>query len=188
MPIGTGFYAGQHKQALCGKEGAGPGMTETQAQEIAALLNERNQLAKTYTARNVLPEAGNYEYKVRDGKVVACVERKKVQWYQWEICHLSVAREWEGKGLAFIVYQRAEEAARSGGACILQCTIREGNERSERFCAKRGFVKVGRFFNTLTGNTVGVWQKMLSAIPPPRCWLCSGLSRSHRWLFRRKRP
>lgn len=140
-------------------------MTEAQAQEIAVLLNKRNQLARSYTGRGVFAKAGNYEYEVRHGKVEACVERKKVQWYQWEICHLSVAIEWEGKGLASIVYQRAEEAARSGGACILQCTIREGNERSERFFGKRGFIKVGRFFYALTDNTVGVWQKVLPVIP-----------------------
>src|SRR5579871_4742556 len=98
-------------------------MNEKQAHEIAALLNERNQLVRMYDAQRVLAEATNYEWEEREDKVVACVERKRVQWYQWEICHLSVMKDWEGKGIASIVYARAEEAARSGGACILQCTI-----------------------------------------------------------------
>jgi uncharacterized protein YxjI len=74
-----------------------------------------------YTVRG---HADNYEYEVRDGHVVACVERKKVQWYQWEICHLSVREEWEHKGAAFAVYNRAQAAARSGRGSVLQCTIR----------------------------------------------------------------
>jgi GNAT superfamily N-acetyltransferase len=136
-------------------------MTETHAKSIATLLNTRNELARTYTAEEVMREASNYEYEVRGGEIVACVERKKVQWYQWEICHLSVPPDWEGKGVAFAVYERAEAAARAGGGCVLQCTIREGNENSERFFRRQGFLKVGAFLYRATGNTVGVWQKVL---------------------------
>jgi GNAT superfamily N-acetyltransferase len=138
-------------------------MTEAHAQEIATLLNERNQLARLYSAQGIVQHADEYEYEVREGRVVACVERKKVQWYQWEICHLSVRKEWEGKGVGFAVYSRAEAAARSGGACVLQCTIREGNEASERFFRRQSFNKVGAFLYGATGNTVGVWQKVLSS-------------------------
>ena len=141
-------------------------MTEIQAQEIAALLNERNELARKYTARDVLMHADNYEYEVREGKVIGCVERKEVQWYQWEVCHLSVAEDWEGKGIASAVYERAERTALAEGACLLQCTIREGNQRSARFFERRGFVKVGRFVYPATGNTVCVWQKILSTTAP----------------------
>ncbi len=136
-------------------------MTKPRAQEIAKLINERNQLARRYKADDILRYASNYEYELRDGKVVACVERKKVQWYQWEICHLSVPEEWEGRGVAFAVYSRAEEAARAGGACVLQCTIRQGNEKSERFFRRQGFAKVGSFLYDATGNTVGIWQKLI---------------------------
>jgi ribosomal protein S18 acetylase RimI-like enzyme len=137
------------------------GMTEAQAGEIATLINERNRLDRDYEAQDILRKACNYEYEVREGNVVACVERKKVQWYQWEICHICVNKKWEGQGLAFLVYQRAEKTAREGGARILQCTIREGNSRSTHFFDKQGFLKVGRFFNTKTRNVVGVWQKSI---------------------------
>ena len=136
-------------------------MTNAQAEEIASLINERNQLVKQYEAKDILQNAGNYEYEVRDEKVVACVERKKVQWYQWEICHLSVPKEWGGKGVAFAVYQRAAAAARAGGARVLQCTIRKGNDDSEKFFLRQGFTKVGSFFYDGTGNTVGIWQKVI---------------------------
>ena len=85
-----------------------------------------------------------------------------LQWYQWEILHLSVLEDHEGKGLAKQVYGRAEQRAIDKGVKLLQCTIREGNERSEGFVTRRGFVKVSRFKNDRTGNTVGVWQKVLA--------------------------
>lgn len=139
-------------------------MTEPEAEQIAELLNQRNQLARQYTRDDIMANAGSYEYELRDGKVAACVERNKVQWYQWEIRHLSVLPEYEGKGLASIVYDRAEKTARTGGAAVLQCTIREGNVKSEAFFKRHDFVKVGRFLYRLTGNGVGVWQKIVSDV------------------------
>jgi GNAT superfamily N-acetyltransferase len=140
-------------------------MTEAEAKQIAEILNERNQLAKRYTGEDILKNAGNYEYELWNGRVVGCVERKKVQWYQWEIRHLSVLPEHEGKGVASIVYDRAEKAARTNGATVLQCTIREENARSETFFQRHGFTKVGRFLYQVTGNAVGVWQKIISKLP-----------------------
>ncbi|MBZ5493814.1 MAG: GNAT family N-acetyltransferase [Acidobacteriia bacterium] len=140
-------------------------MTENEAKEIAELLNTRNQLVRKYTAHDVMEKAENYEYESRDNRVVACVEREKLQWYQWEIRHLSVSPKCEGKGLASIVYKRAESTARAGGAAILQCTIRQGNERSEAFFTRHGFSKIGSFVYQLTGNTVGIWQKILRPVP-----------------------
>ena len=138
-------------------------MTHKEAKQIAALLNDRNQLARTYTAADVLAEKEHYVYELREGEVVACVEHKQVQWYQLEVHHLSVASAWERKGLGSMVYQRTEEFGRSKGACLVQCTIREGNVESEGFFVKHGFAKVGRFLYAPTGNTVGVWQKVLIA-------------------------
>ncbi len=138
-------------------------MTETDAAQIAKLLNDRNQLAKAYTQQAVLADAGNYEYEVRAGQVAGCVERKRVQWYQWEIRHLSVGKDFEGQGVAFVVYGRAEAAAIAGGACILQCTIRRGNQESEKFFRRQGFTEVNTFYYDRTRNSVGVWQKVLRA-------------------------
>jgi hypothetical protein len=66
-------------------------MTHKEAKQIAALLNDRNQLARTYTAADVLAEKEHYVYELREGEVVACVEHRQVQWYQLEVRHLSVA-------------------------------------------------------------------------------------------------
>jgi ribosomal protein S18 acetylase RimI-like enzyme len=138
-------------------------MTHEEAQEIASLLNARNQLAQNYTAEDVLDEKDDYEYEIRDGKVVVCIERRLVQWYQMEVRHLSVDGAWERKGLGSLVYGRAEEFGRSKRALLVQCTIREGNEASEGFFGAHGFAKVSTFFYAPTGNNVGVWQKVLSA-------------------------
>jgi GNAT superfamily N-acetyltransferase len=139
-------------------------VTQSEAEQVAALLNRRNELSENYTAEAVLRHSGLYEYEVIDGRIAACVERKKVQWYQWEIRHLSVTEDLERKGVAYAVYSRAESAARAGGACILQCTIRHGNGESERFFRRQGFERTRDFRNQRTGNNVGVWQKVLQPI------------------------
>lgn len=141
-------------------------MTEAEAEQIASLINRRNRLAKNYEPADILREAHNYEFEPRYGKVVACVERREVQWYQWEVLHLSVDEALEGQGLASLVYERLEKAARSAGVRLLQCTIREGNKDSVSFFDKRGFSKVARFLNRQTGNAVGVWQKVLTEPEP----------------------
>lgn len=142
-------------------------MRDQEAEEIAALLNSRNQLARTYRAEDVLAEEDDYEYELRNGKVVACIERRLIQWYQLEVRHLSVDESYERQGLGSLVYERAEKFGRSKKACVVQCTIREGNEASEGFFVSRGFAKVSRFFYASTGNSVGVWQRVLSAAPEP---------------------
>jgi ribosomal protein S18 acetylase RimI-like enzyme len=137
-------------------------MTISEAQQIADLINSRNRLDNNYNAERVARDAALYEYEVVQGKVAACVQRKELQWYQWEILHLSVCKEHEREGLAYRVYKRAEEKAIANNVRLLQCTIREGNEESERFFGRQGFVKVNRFKNQRTDNIVGVWQKVLS--------------------------
>jgi L-amino acid N-acyltransferase YncA len=141
-------------------------MTGAEAQQIATLINRRNRLARRYEPADILRQAQHYEYESRDGKVVACVEWKEVQWYQWEVLHLSVDETIERKGLAYLVYERLENAARSAGVRLLQCTIREGNKDSVGFFDRQGFSKVSRFFNRQTGNTVGVWQKVVAEPRP----------------------
>jgi N-acetylglutamate synthase-like GNAT family acetyltransferase len=137
-------------------------MTKQQAKEIAALLNSRNQLAREYTAEQVLREYGNYVFQCEDGSVVACVEVKKVQWYQWEICHLSVREEYTRQGRGKQLIQLAEERASEGNARLVQCTIRVGNTASEEAFRRSGFRESCCFFNSKTENYVSVWQKTLS--------------------------
>ncbi len=137
-------------------------MTQQQAEQVAKLLNSRNQLTIEYTAEKVLQHADSYIFEISSDEVVACVEVKRVQWYQWEICHLSVSPNQERKGLGKLLIRRAEEKAKSGGARITQCTIRVGNEASEQTFRRSGYREVCCFFNTGSNNYVAVWQKVLS--------------------------
>jgi ribosomal protein S18 acetylase RimI-like enzyme len=136
-------------------------MEQQQAQQIAEILNSRNQLDTPYTAQMVLQHADDYLFDLDEGAVVACVEVKKVQWYQWEICHLSVAETHERHGRGKTLVRRAEEKAKAGHARIIQCTIRVGNEPSERAFRRSGYREACCFYNSRTGNYVAVWQKVL---------------------------
>lgn len=138
-------------------------MQNSEADQIADLLNRRNQLTRQYTADLVLEHANNYLYEVVGSEVVACVEVKKVQWYQAELCHLTVAEAFEGKGYGRALIQRAIAAAEARGARLVQCTIREGNGDSERAFVAAGFAKVGAFYNERSGNNVGVYHRPIHA-------------------------
>lgn len=137
-------------------------MTQQQAEQIATLLNSRNQLTRKYAAAQVLNESDDYLFQSDNGIVVACVEVKRVQWYQWEICHLSVKEEYTRQGRGKQLLQCAEEKAWKGHARILQCTIRVGNEASEETFRRSGFREACCFFNAQSKKYVGVWQKALS--------------------------
>src|SRR5258706_6073279 len=96
-------------------------LSDAHADQIAALLNERNQLTIQYTRKRVLDHAENYIccFSQTD-EVIACVEVKSVQWYQTEILHLTVVVIEEGRGLAKTLLCDAERLARANGARLLQ--------------------------------------------------------------------
>lgn len=140
-----------------------PPLSDKQADAIAVLLNARNQLTVEYTRERVLKEAENYIYRLSEaGDLIACVEVKKVQWYQAEVLHLTVAEAYERKGHAKALLCEAERAARANGARILQCTIRTDNAASRQLFEGFGFSRVSTFLNQGSGNDVGVFQKVLA--------------------------
>lgn len=137
-------------------------MTTNIAEQIANLLNERNQLTIQYTADKILENSENYVYLLEEEKIIACAESKRVQWYQWEISHVLVAKDYEGKGFGNKILNEAEIKAKTGNAKILQCTIRANNENSIRLFSRNGYVQVNRFFYPKSGNWVYVYQKSIS--------------------------
>lgn len=139
-------------------------MTKEQAKQIAVLLNERNKLVKEYSRDDVLAKEQNYVYLEEKSTIIACAESKKVQWYQWEICHVSVDKTYEGKGLGSKILKLAEKKAIEGGAKILQCTIRSNNEASLRLFLAKGYTKAASFFYPNSGNWVHVLQKSVSVL------------------------
>lgn len=139
-------------------------LTDSHADQIAALLNERNQLSVKYTRKRVLEHAENYLCRFSEsGQLVACVEVKSVQWYQTEILHLTVAASEIRKGHAKALLREAERISHANGAHLLQCTIREGNSESRLLFEGLGFSHVSTFNNPSSGNNVAVFQKVQSS-------------------------
>ena len=137
-------------------------MNDLHASQIADLLNARNQLVGNHSAQMIMEKRDSYVYLLEGDIVIACVEVKKVQWYQYEILHVSVNELFEGKGLGSEVYQLAELKAIKAGAKILQCTIRSNNERSIRLFESKGYKHTSTFYNADTNNVVNVYQKSVS--------------------------
>lgn len=111
-----------------------------------------------------LARENDYVYLEEGGKIIACAESKKVQWYQWEICHVSVDKFFEGKGMGSRILKMAEKKAIEGNAKILQCTIRSNNESSLRLFKAKGYTKTTSFFYPNSGNWVHVLQKAVSVL------------------------
>ncbi len=138
-------------------------MNSHQAQQIANLLNKRNALSRQYTSQSVLGEAESYILETGvDGSILGCVQLKHVQWYQSELCHLTVDETVEGHGVASKLIKNAEALARQNKSRIIQCTIRSDNVKSMSRFTGLGYLKSARFHNAVTGNSVDVLQKVLS--------------------------
>lgn len=117
-----------------------------------------------HTRQLVLEHAENYLCRISEsGKVVACVEVKKVQWYQTEVLHLTVAASEIRKGHAKALLCEAEHVSRANCARLLQCTIREGNAESRSLFEGFGFSHVSTFNNPSSGNNIAVFQNVLSS-------------------------
>ncbi len=139
-------------------------LSDAHADQIATLLNERNELTVQYTRQKVLEHGDDYLCRLSEANgVLACVEVKKVQWYQAEVLHLTVAAAQERKGHAKALLCEAERLARTRGARLLQCTIRQGNVQSQSLFEGFGFSHVSTFRNEHSGNNVLVLQKILAS-------------------------
>ena len=140
-------------------------MEQNHAGQIAALLNTRNQLVRNYDAEDILAARARFLFKVRDDQVIGCVEVKKLQWYQAEINHLTVHKDYCRRGIAQALLDAATAHATRHRARILQCTIRDNNVESTGLFLKNGFVRTALFLYPDSGNDVGIFQKVIS---PPK--------------------
>ena len=136
-------------------------LIESEAAQVALLLNTRNQLTRAYDVKRVLEEWAQYRIIREGGRLVACVQLRPVQWYQWEVLHLSVHEDCVGRGLGGQLLQIAKADATRVDIKLLQCTIRAGNVGSERLFSRAGFSRVSAFHNPRSGNNVAVWQHVL---------------------------
>lgn len=141
-------------------------LTNQHADQIADLLNTHNQLVVQYDRAKVLQHADNFVVRLDDGgNVVGVIEVKDVQWYQAELCHLTVDNGHRGRGHGKALLQEAERRAVAQRKRILQCTIRAGNKESRGLFESAGFRFVSEFFYPRSGNDVGVFQKVISPRP-----------------------
>ncbi len=138
-------------------------MNQVIAKQIAELLNSENQLVIPYTEQKILSTADNYLFESSEkDEVLCCIECKKVQWYQFEVCHLTVNPKHRKKGLGQKILDKAIEHSKSNRGRVVQCTIRENNTASIGLFSKNGFNKVSVFNYPDSGNNVGIWQKVVS--------------------------
>ena len=92
---------------------------------------------------------------------MGAVEVAKVQWYQAEIKHLTVALNQQRKGVGRDLLIQAEQKAIRVGARIAQCTIRDNNAASIKLFLSSGYKHTVTFANRDTGNRVMVLQKLV---------------------------
>jgi len=138
-------------------------MESSIAKQIAELLNSENQLVIPYTEQKIMSNKDNYLYEVNDSdEVLSCIECKKVQWYQYEVCHLTVNPSQRRNGYGQKILKKAIDHAKANRGRVVQCTIREDNKESSGLFEKSGFSKVSVFYYPDSGNNVGVWQKVIS--------------------------
>jgi RimJ/RimL family protein N-acetyltransferase len=137
-------------------------LSDKQANQIATLLNARNALTRRYDQNSVEREGDQYLLRLdEEQNVIAVVQLKRVQWYQHEILHLTVAKAHEGRGYAKSLLREAECRAGKHGAKLLQCTIREGNTPSRRLFESCGFIRVSSYHNERSAKNVDVFQKVI---------------------------
>lgn len=141
-------------------------MNPNQANQISELLNNYNELKNPYTKDQLMRYAHEYKF-IQDedsSEVIAVVQIKKVQWYQYEIVNPTVSPENQSKGLAKHLLQLAENQALSDGAHILQGTVRQNDQENIELFKSAGYKHVNNFYNQQSDRNITVWQKVLSPV------------------------
>lgn len=138
-------------------------MEENIGRQVADLINRRNELTKKHYFDDIIALQDNFVLIMDGSNLVACAEVKQVQWYQHEICHVSVHESYEGTGKGNEILRMAEQKALNKNARVIQCTIREANKDSIRLFTRNNYRKVNDFYNVNSGNLVGIWQKVLTS-------------------------
>ena len=124
--------------------------------QIANLVNGNSQLA--FQLEEV--DIDKYAVVRNDDRVIGCIKVEKLSWYQADLSHLVVDKEFRRNGLATELIGTACEKAKKLGARIVQCTIRTDNVPSCCLFQKSGFSSGARFTGP-SGKEVQVWQKSL---------------------------
>lgn len=131
------------------------------AQQIIELVNTHSPLVRKIGLAEVVKNLDNYHVVAGDGLILACVKLTKVSWYQVEISHLVAHPDYRRQGHGRLAVRKALDKALTDGARLAQCTIRCGNEASERLFRHVGF-QPAAIFTGPSGHRLQVWQRVLS--------------------------
>jgi ribosomal protein S18 acetylase RimI-like enzyme len=134
---------------------------ESQADQIAALLNKQNMLAETVTPDAILKHKDTIFFHAVGDKVIGSVKVVNVQWYQAEIKYLTVHLDYRHKGWGRRLLAEAEAYALRDGALVVQCTVRDDNLPSVNLFLSSGYKDTVMFTNPGSGNKVRVFQKVI---------------------------
>ena len=131
------------------------------AQQAAFLLNTQNKLTEYYETDSIRYGDG-YIVKTNGRSVLFGVVRiLRVQWYQAELSHLSIAPAFQGFGFGAALIKEAEEQALELHAKVVQCVLRVDNLASENLFKKCGYIPGAMFLNKSSGNILRIYQKTI---------------------------
>lgn len=137
-------------------------MNENIAQQIADLLNYRNNLLTQYSREKILKYHQQYIYDLDGESLIACVRIKKIQWYQSELRHLAVHPAYEKRGYGQRMISLAEARAKELRTRIVQCTIRADNHLATNAFKRAGYSLLNSFYYPKSSHNLCIWQKTIS--------------------------
>lgn len=139
-------------------------MKESTAKRIALLLNERNNLPNKLESWDI--NHNDYFYiAVNQGleteKVLACARAKCMSFFCYELKHVVVNEDYEGKGLGKLVINLVETYVKQKRIPILLATTRAENCKMNNLFKKLGYSKTKEFVNQGTKHPLILWKKEL---------------------------
>ena len=129
------------------------------AAELINGRNGRNGLTRPIGPGFIADRLDQYIGRYHHDTLIGVVRVARQQWYQSEVMHICVRREYERQGHGFALLQAALNRARHDqGTFIAQCTIRKDNEASLALFGRAGFAPVALFTNMRTSHVITVLQ------------------------------
>lgn len=139
-------------------------MEHTTSKKIAELLNRRNNLPKKVESMDV--QNANYFYISIKGsekeEIVACARAKCMSFYAYEIKHVAVDENFEGKGFGRYMIQTVEDWIKSKNIPLVTATTRADNKPIIALFTKMNYIPSKEFVNEGTKNPLILWQKFLT--------------------------
>lgn len=140
--------------------------TPRQAEQMAAILNDRNHHLERMWANEILHNSHQWVFVVDDeNNAVACARVRPTEMY-WssELVRLAVRKDYEGEGLGPVILSKAEQTAKDNGVLVLLATVREDNFGAKVLFYGAKWHRCNRFFSPTSGKPVEVWMKTMREV------------------------